>query len=131
MRVKSTNTIFGVMVLLMILIIIKILHYWQMKEHFNESNVIRTAYEITENNIVSNDVEGDSQISLPVIQNCAPTPRSFEEISVNKININNDDVDSIEFNNNVLVNGTLNARNIKIENNEVFTYDVSTNTLTF
>jgi len=31
MRVKSTNTIFGVMVLLMILIIIKILHYWQIK----------------------------------------------------------------------------------------------------
>jgi hypothetical protein len=104
-----------------------------MKEHFNDTNVIIIADEITENtnNILSNDVESDGQISLPVIQNCAPTPTSFEEISVNKININNDDVDSIEFNNNVLVNGTLNARNIKIENNEVFTYDASTNTLTF
>ena len=65
------------------------------------------------------------------MQTCTPTPTSFGEISVNKINTYNDDVDSIEFNNNVLVNGTLNARNIKIKNNEVFTYDANTNTLTF
>jgi hypothetical protein len=136
MRVKTTNTIFGVIVLLMLLLIIKILCYWQIKEHFyNTNDVVRIADEIattpttyaTEQDVSTNS----GYIEIPVIQTCTPTPTSFGEISVNKINTYNDDVDSIEFNNNVLVNGTLNARNIKIKNNEVFTYDANTNTLTF
>ena len=48
MRVKTTNTIFGVIVLLMLLLIIKILCYWQIKEHFyNTNDVVRIADEIS------------------------------------------------------------------------------------